>query len=128
MKTLPLWRQGSWVTLAAAGLMLAACASTPPAPNDALQEADRAIARAEEARVADYASLELTQARDKLVAARAAVQNEQMDQARQLAEQAKLDAELATAKAESARAKSVNAEMQKNIETLRQETQRNLGK
>ncbi len=106
-------------------LLISACASTP-APTDALKAADQAIARAEEARVADYASPELTSARDKLVAARAAVQKEQMEVARRLADEAKLDAELATAKAEAARAKGITTEMQKNIETLRQETQRNL--
>lgn len=112
------------VSLAAAVLLLSACASTPPAPTDDIQAAESAIGRAEEARVADYASVELSQARDKLVASRAAAEKEDMGRARQLAREAKLDAELATAKAEAARAKGVNAEMQKNIETLRQETQR----
>ena len=114
---------------AAAGclLALAACASTPKAPNDALQAAELAITGAEQARVADYASPELGEAREKLLAARAAVEQKKMDLARRLAEQSRVDAELATAKAEMAKAKAVNDEMQKSTESLKQEMQRNSG-
>lgn len=111
--------------LAAASLLtLAACASTPP-PTDALTSAENAIKRAEEARVADYASLELKNARDKLVAARDAVTREDMVGAERLAQQAKVDAELATAKAESAKAQAAIDEMRKGNEALRQEALRN---
>ncbi|MFA5939858.1 MAG: DUF4398 domain-containing protein [Sinimarinibacterium sp.] len=114
------------VVAAAAGLlMLAACASTPQPPTQALQAAELAIANAEKARVADYASPELTQARENLAAAQGAVRNEEMVLASQLAEQSRVDAELASAKAGAAKAKAVNDEMQKSTDTLKQEMQRN---
>lgn len=113
-------------TLALSGVLLTAC-STPQAPNEALQAAELAIANAEQARVADYASPELGLARDKLTAAREAVAKEEMVSAARLAEQARADAELATAKAEAAKAQEVNDELGKNINTLEQELQCNSG-
>lgn len=111
----------------AALLLLTACASAPKAPTAALQAAESAIANAEQARVADYASQELTQAREKLNAARGAVQQEQMVLALRLAEQSRVDAELASAKAEQIQAKAVNDEMKQSTDALKQEMQRNTG-
>lgn len=115
-----------------AGLMLAACASVPPPPIAALKAAETAIATADRERVADHASPELNEARQNLTAARAAAakadaSEEDMVLAQRLAEQARVNAELATAKAESMKAKAVNDEMQKSIDTLKQEMQRNTG-
>lgn len=115
------------VTLVLSGALLAGCSSPPKAPDQALQAAELAIASAEQARVADYASPELGEARDKLTAARAAVAKEEMVSAARLAEQARVDAELAMAKAEAAKAQAVNDELGKNINTLEQELQRNSG-
>lgn len=109
------------------GFMLSSCASTPKAPNEALQAADLAISTAEEARVADYASPELGEARQKLTDARVAVEKKDMVKAERLAEQSRADAELALAKANALKAKAVNDEMQKSISTLKQEMQRNTG-
>lgn len=119
-------RSAPWPLAApvAAMLLMAACASTP-APTSALQAADQAISNAEQARVADYASPELTAAREKLTAARAAMQDEKMTLALHLAEQSRADAELATAKAAAARASAVNDDMRKGNTTLKQEMQRN---
>ena len=113
-------------TAAAALLTLGACASEPP-PDAALQAAELAITHAEQARVADYASTELTEARSKLADARSEVQLKHMMKAQRLAEQARVDADLASAKAEVAKAKTVNDDMQKSNETLKQEMQRNTG-
>lgn len=107
-------------------LLLAACASMPP-PTAELQAAETAITNAEQARVADYASPELTAAREKLAAARSAVEQENMTLAQRLAEQSRLDAELAAAKAAAAKSIAVNDEMRKSTESLRQEMQRNPG-
>ena len=112
---------------AAALLALAACASTPVPPTEALQAAETAISNAEQARIADYASPELGVAREKLTAARAAVEKEEMDLAQRLAEQSRAEAELASAKAEAAKAKAVNDEMRKSTDSLKQEMQRNTG-
>jgi hypothetical protein len=108
-------------------LLLSACASPPAAPDVALQAAESAISRAEQARVADYASPELGVARDKLTAANAAVLREEMILAHRLAEQARVEAELALAKSQAARAKVVNDEMVKGTDSLKQEMQRNTG-
>jgi membrane-bound lytic murein transglycosylase len=113
---------------AAAGLVtLAACASAPPAPTHALQAAEIAITNAEQARVADYASIELNEARENLAAARKAVQDKDMARAERLAEQSRVNAELASANAELTRARAINEEMQKSIDILKQEMQRGPG-
>lgn len=123
----PRRRASPLYAVAAAGglLMLSACASTPQPPTQALQAAELAIANAEKARVADYASPELTQARENLAAAQGAVRNEEMVLALRLAERSRVDAELASAKAGAAKAKAVNDEMQKSTDALKQEMQRN---
>jgi len=111
-----------------AGLLtLAACASTPEPPTQALQAAEIAITTAEQARVADYASAELNQARTKLADARRAVQDKEMVLALYLADESRAEAELASARAEMMKARAVNDEMQKSLDTLKQEMQRNTG-
>lgn len=115
---------------AAAGLLaLAACASTPPMapPTEALNAAQVAIAKAEQANAPERAPAELTQAREDLASARIAVQEEHMIKAQRLAEQSRAGAELATARAEAAKANGVNDEMKKSTEDLKQEMQRNPG-
>lgn len=106
---------------------LSACASTPQPPTLELQAANSAIANAEQARVAEYALPELNEAREKLAAANTAVQQENMLQARYLATEATAGAELASARAEMIKSREVNVEMQKSIDTLKQELQRNSG-
>ena len=108
-------------------LALAACASAPKAPDQALQAAELAITNAEQARVADYASPELADARQDLSAARRAVADEEMLLAERLAKQSRVNAELAIAKTEAIKAKAVNDEMLKSTEALKQEMQRNSG-
>ncbi len=108
-------------------LAVAACASTPAPPTDALQAAQLAIESAEQARVADYAATELGAAREDLAEARIAVQDEEMVRARRLAERSRASAELATARASEARNREINAELQKTIDALEQELQRNSG-
>lgn len=108
-------------------LLLAACASTPPEPTVAMKAAEQAIATAEVARVADAASPELSEAREKLTASKTAVQDKRMVDAERLALESRVDAELASAKAEVAKAKMVNDEMVRSTETLTQEMQRNSG-
>lgn len=111
----------------ALSLMVTSCASTPLPPTQALQAAELAIKNAEQARVADYSSPELGEAREKLTAARLAVEKKDMVAALRFAEQAAVDADLAAAKSGAAKAKTVNDEMQKSTSTLKQEMQRNTG-
>ena len=104
---------------------LAACSSPPP--DQELQAAELSITNAEKARVADYASPELGEARNKLAAAKAAVNEGDMGDAKRLAEQARVNADLATAKAAAAKAAVVNTEMQDSTETLKAEMDRKQG-
>jgi hypothetical protein len=113
--------------LSAGLLLLVSCASVPQSPTAELQAAELAIKDAERARVSEFASAELSEARDKLRAANSAAQQEKMVVAQRLAEQSRADAELASAKAEAARAEIVNEEMRKSINTLKHEMQRNTG-
>jgi Domain of unknown function (DUF4398) len=114
------------VTITSA-LLFSACASTPPIPTVALNAAEQAIATADRARVADTSSPELSEARQKLTAAQAAVQEKRMVEAERLALESRADAELSAAKSEAAKAIAVNEEMKRSTETLKQEMQRNSG-
>lgn len=107
--------------------LLSGCSSSPRAPTEALQAAEVAIANAEQARVADYASPELGEARQKLSSARLAIEKKDMVTAERLAQESKVDAELAVAKSSAAKAKAVNDELQKSNSVLQQELQRNTG-
>ncbi len=111
----------------ALAFVVAACAGTPPPPTQALQAAQLAITSAEQDRVADYSPQELRQAHDKLSAARLAVQREDMVLAAQLAHESRVVAELSSAKTASMKAKAINDEMQRSINDLQQEIQRNSG-
>ena len=119
------------VPVVAMVLGISACASAPQLPTAEIERAESAINRAEEARVADYASADLRAAREKLVKARNLMQEAATEKdrdaavrARMMAEQSISDAELATAKAQEQRAKEVNKEMQGTIDMLQQEIQR----
>ncbi len=105
---------------------IAGCASSSHA-TDGIRAAEVAIAHAEQARVADYTSPELIDARTKLAASRSELKARHEVQAEQLAEQARLSAELAMAKSQAAKAEAVNAETRKSTEVLKQEMQRQNG-
>jgi hypothetical protein len=106
---------------------LSGCATTPMPPHQAIQAAELAISNADQARVANYASPELVEAREKLTAARLAVEKKDMVAAQRFAEQARVGADLAIAKTGVAKAQAVNDEMKKSTSTLQQEMQRNTG-
>lgn len=120
----PSWRVAG---ISVALLLISACAATPIAPTAELQAAETAIKAAEQGRVADYASPELAEARNKLTAANASLQLKEMDMARRLAEQARVDAGLALARSQATQAKVVNDEMLKGTQSLKQEMQRTTG-
>jgi putative cell wall-binding protein len=92
-----------------------------------MKSAEQAITAADQTRVADAASPELKEAREKLTAAQSAVNDKQMDVAEMLAIEARLDAELASAKTEAAKARAVNDEIKQSTATLSQEMQRKTG-
>lgn len=116
----------STITAVFVSILFAACASTPP-PNQQITAAEVAIDHAEKAQIADYSSPELVEARANLTAARAAIEEKEMERARHLAQRAQLNADLAEAKANLAKAKAVNEEMLKSTSVIKEEMQRNPG-
>jgi len=124
-------QRAATLTAVCSVLSIAACATTPPEPTVAMKAAEQAIATADRTRIADAASPELSEARQKLTAAQAAVQDEKLEDrmivAERLALESRADAELASAKNEAAKAKAVNDEIKQSTATLSQEMQRNTG-
>jgi len=115
--------------LIAAGLvgvlmLLAACASMPPAPDSALDAAKVAISNAEKADAGQFAGAELGEAREKLASADSAVREENMIAAERFAQEARVQAELASARTASAKAAAVNKEMERGADALTEEMQR----
>jgi hypothetical protein len=108
-------------------LLVAACASTPPAPTASLVAARTAISTAEKVDAGRYAAPELGEAREKLAAADSAVELKNMLSAQRLAEQSRVAADLASAKTEEAKATAVNEEMKHSNEALVEEMQRKPG-
>ena len=111
-------------------LAIAACASVPLPPTDALQAADIAVANADKENGTQYAPLEMRTAREKLAAAHDNAKKDDeknMANARRLADEARADADLAASKARLGKADAVNKEMQKSGDALRQEAQRGSG-
>ena len=111
----------------ACALLIAACASTPPAPTAQLQAAQQAIATAEKMDAGRYAAGELGEARTKLAAADAAVREEKMEGAARLADESRVAAELAASKTATVKATAVNDEMKRSTGTLIDEMQRTTG-
>lgn len=105
-------------------LLLTGCASVPEAPHSALEEAQVAITNAQRADASRYANPDLTDARDKLAQANAAVTAEDMILADRLAKQSRIAAELALARTETTKAKDVNEELIKGIDALNDEMMR----
>jgi len=108
-------------------LILAACASTPPAPTANLQAAQRAISTAEGAEAGRYAPAELSEARTRLASADAAIREQRMITAERFADESRVEAELASAKTADLKARAVNDEMTRSNDTLIDEMQRNSG-
>jgi len=108
-------------------LLLAACASTPPAPLSNLQAAQQAIAVAERGEAARYAPGELSESHTKLALADTAIAERKMVVAEHLADESRAEAELASAKTSAAKANAVNDEMKRSNSTLVDEMKRSSG-
>ncbi len=122
--------RGFWRPLIAAagtGIVLAACASTPPAPTVALTAAQLAITNAERADAGKYAAGQLAEARDRLSSANSAVAANHMIIAERLANEARVEADLASAATAQVKAQAVNAQMQRANQNLKEELHRNVG-
>lgn len=115
-----------FVTACLAGILMlfGACASTPPAPDSALDAAKVAISNAEKAEAGRYAGAELGEAREKLALADNAVREENMVVAERFAQESQVQAELASARTAMAKATAVNKEMELGADALTEEMQR----
>lgn len=115
-----------FVTAGVAGIfmLLGACASTPPAPDSALDAAKVAISNAEKAEAGQYAGAELGEAREKLALADTAARDENMVQAERFARESRVQAELASARTAMAKAAAVNTDMERGADALTEEMQR----
>jgi hypothetical protein len=119
-------RNGLLVGLAAVilALLLTACVSAPPAPNEALASAQNAIDIAEQSDARQYAATELDEAREQLALAHREVSRGDMESALRWAHQSTLMAELAVAKTESTKATNINRETERGLQALRDEMDR----
>jgi Domain of unknown function (DUF4398) len=115
------------VATLSAGALLAACATTSVDPLPAISAAEQAIAAADRARVPDSVSPELSESREKLAAAHAAMSDHHLLEAERLAKESRVDAELASARIDLSKAVAVNDEMKHSTSTLSEEMQRSSG-
>ena len=117
-------RFGIATGLVMALFMLAGCASTPVAPESSLAAARDAIAKAEQSDARQYAGAELDEARQKLVLAEQAVEEEKMVEAERYAEQSLVASELAMVKTSEAKATEINRQMKRDAKALDEEMDR----
>lgn len=108
-------------------LLLVGCASSQPLSpqlTSSLATAGETINQARSAEAARYAPLELQSAEQKLAAAQVAIAKKHNEEAARLASEATVDARLAAIISRSAKSQAVALELQKGIQTLRDEIAR----
>lgn len=110
-------------TLVSLAVALAACASTPPPLADmALGRA--ALSQAQSAGGNEWAPVEMNSARDKLVRAQVAINEQHHDRALALAREAQVDARLAQSKSQAGVAAKAATAVQDDGRVLREELDR----
>jgi chromosome segregation ATPase len=107
-----------------AAALLGGCASQGPRPTEDLTRAKTLIEQADRAGAQRYAAAELDQARDRLKQAEDAADQGKQEIAQWRASEAAANAELAMARADNGEAHRAADELQKSIDTLRQEAER----
>lgn len=110
--------------VALGGLLLVGCAGNPP--NEQFAVTESAVRSAVSSGATQYAPLDLRAAQEKWKQAELAMQKENFDEARKLAEQAEWDARVAERKAQAAKAQKAVEDAQKGIQELREESMRGL--
>jgi hypothetical protein len=108
----------------AMGIMLMVGCAAKVVPVENISSAEMAIKEAESSNAGVNAPLELKLATEKLSQAKAAMQKEEFEEGRRLADESLLDAKLAEAKSRSEKAKKATQELRDSIQTLRQEIER----
>lgn len=107
----------------AALLALAGC-SSGPRPIAELARANTLIEQAEKTGAARFAAADVEQARGKLSRAETAADDGDQETALRLAKEAAVDAELAQARSAAAEAKDSEEELERSLQTLREEAER----
>jgi len=113
----------SALTLFSCGLA-AGCATEGPIPTEPLATARTLVEQADKADAQRYAPADLQRAHDELSSAEKAVNDRRYDDARRYAENAQVDADLASARASSGAAQRAAREVDRSIDSLRQESER----
>ncbi|HEY2590892.1 MAG TPA: DUF4398 domain-containing protein [Steroidobacteraceae bacterium] len=109
----------------AAGALIAGCSSGPPRDTTAdLTRAQTLVSEAQSSGAQQYAAADLQSARDKVQQA-GQLANHDSQRADRLANEASVDAQLASARAQNAKAQHALDEMNRTLESLRQESERN---
>ncbi len=111
------------VALGFAVATLSGCAGVAP-PTEQMAVSKAAVASAASAGGGEFASLEMRSAQEKMDGATRAMQKEDYEAARRLAESAEVDARLAEKKAQSAKARKAADVTQEDIRVLREEINR----
>lgn len=102
----------------------AGCATQGPVPTEQLTRARTLVEQADKADAQRYAPADLQRAHDELSSADKAVNDHKYDDARRYAENAQVDADLASARASSGEAQRAAREVDRSIDSLRQESER----
>lgn len=110
--------------VALGGLLLAGCAGNPPTEQFAVTES--AVRSAVSAGGTEHAAVEMRTAQEKWKAAELAMQKEDYEEARKLAEQAEWDARVAERKAQAAKAQKAVEDAKRGIDELREESMRSV--
>ena len=119
-----MWKRPG-ILLAVPLASICACASSPDRPFQDLARAEASIEQADQSGATEYGATELDSARDKLAKARAAADSDENIAASRYAKEAAVDAELATAITRNRKAELAVEELNRSIETLREEIARN---
>ncbi|MBL1264196.1 DUF4398 domain-containing protein [Methylomicrobium sp. RS1] len=117
-------RLGVLAAPASLTMALIGCSSTPP--RDTLAKAEFAIQDAGRSGAEQFEPELLTSARAKLARANKAVDDDENDDARRLAQEAVAEATLANAKAAAAKQAKEVEDMKKAIEALKEESSRQI--
>ena len=115
----------AWLCTIAASYALIGCASVPP-PTDQLAVSRSALDDARGAGAQQLAPREFNDSRSKLEQAETAVNREEYQHARSLAEEAEVDARLAQRKSQNMRSQQALEEIQAGTRALQQELQRSV--
>ena len=116
------------ITLSAMALLAcglgAGCATQGPVPTEQLTMARTLVEQADKANAQRYAPADLQRAHDELSSAEKAVNDRKYDDTRRYAENAQVDADLASARASSGEAQRAAQEVNRSIDSLKQESER----